>query len=69
MNEINLGAGEVLRGALAIAAYYSELLGEPVTDKNIYYWFARGYVPGGKFAGILTSTKTKIREKLTEVLR
>jgi hypothetical protein len=68
-NDLKLGADETLRGAAPMAAYYTELLGEKVEPKTVYYWFARGYIPGGKFAGVLTSTKTMIREGLAATLR
>lgn len=67
-DDIKLGVDEVLRGAEQFAEYYTELLGEKVETKTVYYWFARGYIPAGKFAGVLTGTKTKCRERLAEMI-
>ncbi len=69
MSEIKLGAGEVLRGAIPISEYYSEILGEVIPAKTIYYWFERGYVPGTKIAGVITTTKTTIREDVSRKIK
>jgi hypothetical protein len=69
LSEIKLGAGDVLRGAEPISEYYSEILGQVIPPKTIYYWFGRGYIPGSKIAGVITTTKTTIREDVSRKIK
>jgi hypothetical protein len=69
LSEIKLGAGQVLRGGTPISEYYSEILGQEIPPKTIYYWFERGYIPATKIAGVITTTKTTIREDVSRKIK
>jgi hypothetical protein len=52
-------AGEILKGAQAIAAF----LGEQDNLRNVYHWLETGQISAFKLAGAWVSTKRRLRDQ------
>jgi hypothetical protein len=54
--------GDLMLGAPPIAAFLADLLGKPVTVKNVYYWATTQRFPIGKDGAGLIASRQVITE-------